>query len=321
MKVTANKDGYGKPVNPNYLFANQSEEDEENLHEAVSNLRHRKFEEANPSLPIYFANGSQPTEREYFCERVWQAWSEFQGWYEMSKSQIREIKKYPKTREIYLIISEAQAEEEQKDIDVPLMGHKTAKQLIADERKRQVEKEGWTIEHDDEHRWYELNKAADCYYNYAEDNDYSDKKTPIDWPFEKTSWKPKTQLFDYIRSGALYKAELERIERNGISGKALTDCRIGLRQCEIRIDTLLSTPLAPTKEAEESQFDKNRYYTKRLHDCPFCGGKAGEVLFMYRAEPDHYLVQCSYCSVSMKHDRADKAIGIWNHRILIENRS
>jgi len=70
----------------------------------------------------------------------------------------------------------------------------------------------------------------------------------------------------------------------------------------------------------ESQFDKNRFYTKQLNDCPFCGAKAGEELFMYRTEPDHYQVRCTFCQASMKHDRADKVIGIWNHRGLITNR-
>lgn len=82
-------------------------------------------------------------------------------------------------------------------------------------------------------------------------------------------------------------------------------------------------PVAPEREpvgVEESQFDKNRFYTKQLNDCPFCGAKAGEELFMYRAQPDHYKVVCSFCQASMKHDRADKVIGIWNHRGLIKNR-
>lgn len=75
------------------------------------------------------------------------------------------------------------------------------------------------------------------------------------------------------------------------------------------------------ESGDETQFDKNRFYTKQLADCPFCGSKAGEELFMYRAEPDHYLVRCCFCTASMKHDRADKVIGIWNHRGLIKNRS
>ena len=36
-------------------------------------------------------------------------------------------------------------------------------QRIADERKRQVEKEGWTAEHDQEHEFSELAWAAVCY--------------------------------------------------------------------------------------------------------------------------------------------------------------
>jgi len=40
---------------------------------------------------------------------------------------------------------------------------KTALKLIEDERKRQIEKEGWTAEHDDSHRCGQLAKAAAMY--------------------------------------------------------------------------------------------------------------------------------------------------------------
>jgi hypothetical protein len=40
---------------------------------------------------------------------------------------------------------------------------KTGIELIAEERKRQIEVEGWTAEHDDEHTDGELALAAVCY--------------------------------------------------------------------------------------------------------------------------------------------------------------
>lgn len=119
---------------------------------------------------------------------------------------------------------------------------KTALELIAEERQRQIDKEGWSIEHDDQHINGELAKAADCYYEYAEDNDYEDTKVHEYWPWEKQWWKPKNQLSDFIRAGALYKAELERLDRIGSGvGQKLTNIRIGIRQCEIRINELLIT--------------------------------------------------------------------------------
>ena len=40
---------------------------------------------------------------------------------------------------------------------------KTGIELIADERQRQIEVEGWTPEHDDEHNDQSLQRAANCY--------------------------------------------------------------------------------------------------------------------------------------------------------------
>ncbi len=142
-------------------------------------------------------------------------------------------------RQIYRLAQQPKEQEKEK----------TAKELIADERERQISKEGWTIEHDDKHVNGELARAADCYYDYAEDNDYSDTKVPSHWPWEGKWWKPKNQLQDYIRAGALYKAELERLERaGGAAGPELTNIRIGIRQCEIRIDEILKHEAYATQQ-------------------------------------------------------------------------
>lgn len=117
---------------------------------------------------------------------------------------------------------------------------KTAEDLINDERQRQISAEGWTIEHDDTHIHGELQKAADCYYEYADDNDYTDKKVHQCWPWDKSWWKPKNRLQDFIRAGALYKAEFERMERKGgLVGPKLTNLRIAITQCKIKIAEIL----------------------------------------------------------------------------------
>lgn len=59
-----------------------------------------------------------------------------------------------------------------------------AKELIQAERQRQIEKEGWTIEHDDEHNRGQLERAADCYFDFADYNDYSNTKVPKGWPWD-----------------------------------------------------------------------------------------------------------------------------------------
>ena len=76
---------------------------------------------------------------------------------------------------------------------------------IAAERKRQIEKEGWSLDHDDQHTSSEMANAAAC---YAADYDV----THI-WPWDWKWWKPKTRRQDLIRAGALIVAEIERLDR------------------------------------------------------------------------------------------------------------
>ncbi|WP_373400076.1 hypothetical protein V8V91_10940 [Algoriphagus halophilus] len=58
---------------------------------------------------------------------------------------------------------------------------KTGIELIAEERQRQIEKEGWTSEHDAKHKNGELAHAA---ATYAMTDLYGDY-VPNTWPFEK----------------------------------------------------------------------------------------------------------------------------------------
>lgn len=50
---------------------------------------------------------------------------------------------------------------------------KTGVELIAEERQRQMDVEGWTPEHDDKHQRDEMNIAARCYATSAEACHYS----------------------------------------------------------------------------------------------------------------------------------------------------
>ncbi len=74
-------------------------------------------------------------------------------------------------------------------------------ELIATERQRQIEIEGWTAEHDRQWKGGELIRAAIC---YASDGFYR-------WPWEKKFYKPVDQKKDLIRAGALIAAELDRL--------------------------------------------------------------------------------------------------------------
>ena len=90
---------------------------------------------------------------------------------------------------------------------------------IAAERRRQIEAEGWTPEHDDQHSDGTLALAGACYARYAATRNpvgpygYPGGPKPTDWPWADSWWKPKDQRRDLVRVGALIVAELERLDR------------------------------------------------------------------------------------------------------------
>jgi hypothetical protein len=102
----------------------------------------------------------------------------------------------------------------------------TGVELIAAERQRQIEKEGWTQNHDDEaHSPGDLALAGACYAcNAATMMRIATKKQMADyekysshgyrWPFLDKYWKPKDPLRDLVRAGALIAAEIDRLQRN-----------------------------------------------------------------------------------------------------------
>lgn len=84
--------------------------------------------------------------------------------------------------------------------------------FIAVERRRQIEEEGWTPEHDDQQANGEMALAAACYaeFSAAVDRDQQLRDRDKYWPWEKAWWKPKTPMRDLIRAGALIAAEIDR---------------------------------------------------------------------------------------------------------------
>lgn len=93
--------------------------------------------------------------------------------------------------------------------------------LIADERRRQVEVENWTAQHDDEHTRGEMAIAAAC-YAWPAPRPLEVKKA---WPWHREWWKPAVSLStspeearncrvkDLVRAGALIAAEIDRLYR------------------------------------------------------------------------------------------------------------
>ena len=79
------------------------------------------------------------------------------------------------------------------------------------ERRRQIEVEGWTPEHDDaEHLPNELALAAASYI-CADEGD----APPAIWPWDRSWWKPSTPRRNLVKAGALILAEIERLDRMG----------------------------------------------------------------------------------------------------------
>lgn len=96
---------------------------------------------------------------------------------------------------------------------------KSGIELISWERKRQISKEGWTPEHDDSHRGFELSLAAMSYTaavaNPDEEGDENGKVRPCyDWPWAQKWWKPSDDpVRNLVKAGALIAAEIDRLQR------------------------------------------------------------------------------------------------------------
>ena len=90
---------------------------------------------------------------------------------------------------------------------------------IAAERRRQIEAEGWTPEHDDAYRQGHLADAAACYALCAHDTG-AKRSIPAWWPWRNEWWKPSTTRRDLVKAGALIAAEIERLDRAEQKGGA-----------------------------------------------------------------------------------------------------
>lgn len=86
------------------------------------------------------------------------------------------------------------------------------------ERRRQVDAEGWTPEHDDQHSAGELADAAAIYARFSAHGEahrryYSYGRVPSGWPWDASWWKPTNPRRDLVKAGALILAEIERLDR------------------------------------------------------------------------------------------------------------
>lgn len=95
---------------------------------------------------------------------------------------------------------------------------------ITAERQRQIEKEGWTPEHDALHSNGELARAAAAYAVPSSEGKYSDDLRFILFPREwhPSWWKPspENRIRELEKAGALIAAEIDRIQAAIMGGKA-----------------------------------------------------------------------------------------------------
>lgn len=90
---------------------------------------------------------------------------------------------------------------------------------IAAERRRQVEVEGWSAEHDDLHHYGEMAQAAAAYASHTDRRSQADvfvekigggrvragwfNPYMLLWPWSLEWWKPTTRRHDLIKAAAL----------------------------------------------------------------------------------------------------------------------
>jgi hypothetical protein len=115
-------------------------------------------------------------------------------------------------------------------------------ELIAAERQRQIDVEGYTSAHDEEHDYHDMTDAAICYADasrqvimavrWASDphnqrrwpgeceeiitnplKDIYNATGPQGWPWVAEDWKPSTDpVRNLVKAGALIAAEIDRLQ-------------------------------------------------------------------------------------------------------------
>lgn len=87
-------------------------------------------------------------------------------------------------------------------------------ELIAAERQRQQEQEGWTPDNDDGHDDGQLAQAAKAYLSHALLGGTAAMSYPSGWPWDEEWWKPSDDpVRNLVKAGALIAAEIDRIQR------------------------------------------------------------------------------------------------------------
>ena len=84
--------------------------------------------------------------------------------------------------------------------------------LIREERRRQIEQEGYNDLHDRHHTPQILCRAAIGYALHEDPSKLVADAAANLWPWSKEFWKPKDQLRNLVRAGALIAAAIDRLQ-------------------------------------------------------------------------------------------------------------
>lgn len=151
---------------------------------------------------------------------------------------------------------------------------KTGIQLIAEERHRQINDEGWTSEHDDQHDTAQLSGAAACYAiaanELASPVPYINQPTPSLWPWSLEWWKPGNDpVRCLVKAGALIAAEIDRLQRITNSTTTTPDpmnanadgCARQLEEmlASMQVPAEIRTPDHPEANGRKPQFGEQEY--------------------------------------------------------------
>lgn len=119
--------------------------------------------------------------------------------------QLYEDEEFPCGKRLFQLVSNAGIEPWPEAEEAT--GMATGAELIAAERLRQIQEEGWTQEHDSWHHWEAIAGAGIAYGLSA----IAFKEEALKfWPWGDSWWKPKDSLRDLVRAGALIAAAIDR---------------------------------------------------------------------------------------------------------------
>ena len=115
------------------------------------------------------------------------------------------------------LIGEVEQLRARVDSTVTIEGENNPLRLIINERMRQIEEEGWTIDHDDQHIDQSLAMAAACYAApediFVAPDTYYDFIDAWPWADEWDKRDLHSRMHQLAIAGALIAAEMERLQR------------------------------------------------------------------------------------------------------------